>query len=68
MTCARCNDSGHLLQANGRHSEFLDCHYCPVASNLAAAERERRILSGIVMRADSLYPTYKIPTKEQGHA
>ena len=73
MTCIKCRDTGrkHLrtLPTGERvHSDFLDCHHCDVADSLAQAERERRMLSGIVMRADALYPGYKIPTKEQEHA
>lgn len=65
-TCSNCFDTGrkHLgTMPDGTrvHSEFLDCHYCGKADELVAAERRAHIATEPHMRADALYPDYKVP-------
>lgn len=64
--CGRCRDTGRLhlrtLPDGTRvHSDFLDCAYCGKADELVAAERRVRIATEPPMRADALYPGYRVP-------
>ena len=66
--CTKCHGTGRRVlsvKPSGEriHSEYLDCHYCGKADELAELERATRHAhewAGQHMRKDALYPQYRV--------